>query len=282
MTNSWDDFISELDAAPLPAATKPEKSKKTFPCGQCHGTGLYQGPRVHQEKAHCFACRGVGSFKTDPRKLEARRKAAKTNKAAQLARSIESFKVAQPEMYQALAAAKTEFELSLAAQLFARGTLTEKQVDAWVRGKAKLAAIIAEREAAKQAAAVTVDLSAIAEMFDRAIANGYKKPVYRALGLRIKPGKAGQLYVMTEDRMDHGFYGAQPAYEGKIADGQFFRVRETAEATPAKLLAIAADPKGEAVRYGQKTGNCACCGRPLSDAASVALGIGPICASKWF
>lgn len=35
------------------------------------------------------------------------------------------------------------------------------------------------------------------------------------------------------------------------------------------------------VAYGRETGNCACCGRELTNPESVALGIGPICASKF-
>lgn len=34
--------------------------------------------------------------------------------------------------------------------------------------------------------------------------------------------------------------------------------------------------------YGYETGSCSCCGRTLSDPQSVALGIGPICLSKYF
>lgn len=45
--------------------------------------------------------------------------------------------------------------------------------------------------------------------------------------------------------------------------------------------ALAAAPKEAAVRWGRKTGRCSCCGRELTDATSVAMGIGPICAEKW-
>jgi hypothetical protein len=36
-----------------------------------------------------------------------------------------------------------------------------------------------------------------------------------------------------------------------------------------------------AVRYGRQTGRCSCCGRELTNKASIDAGIGPICASKW-
>ena len=44
---------------------------------------------------------------------------------------------------------------------------------------------------------------------------------------------------------------------------------------------IAENPRDAAIRYGQRTGSCACCGRALSNKQSIDLGIGPICAEKW-
>lgn len=46
------------------------------------------------------------------------------------------------------------------------------------------------------------------------------------------------------------------------------------------LALIAQDPKAAMIRYGQELGECGHCGRTLTDAASRAAGIGPICASK--
>lgn len=40
--------------------------------------------------------------------------------------------------------------------------------------------------------------------------------------------------------------------------------------------------ESEAAAYGHETGNCMCCGRTLTNPASIALGIGPICRDKWF
>jgi hypothetical protein len=47
------------------------------------------------------------------------------------------------------------------------------------------------------------------------------------------------------------------------------------------LLAIAADPMAAAIRHGQLEGQCSCCGRKLTNATSVELGIGPICRANW-
>ena len=46
------------------------------------------------------------------------------------------------------------------------------------------------------------------------------------------------------------------------------------------LNAIKADPKAAAIRYGRELGVCGCCGRTLTDGASRAAGIGPVCAAK--
>jgi hypothetical protein len=49
----------------------------------------------------------------------------------------------------------------------------------------------------------------------------------------------------------------------------------------AALLAIEADPERAAVLYGKASGNCAICGRDLTDPESIERGIGPICAEKF-
>jgi hypothetical protein len=46
------------------------------------------------------------------------------------------------------------------------------------------------------------------------------------------------------------------------------------------LAIIAKDPKAAMVRYGHELGECGKCGRTLTDEASRAAGIGPICAAK--
>ena len=80
MTNTWDSFIDSLVEAPEPIETKPSRNEKTYPCGQCAGTGLFQGVLIHQTKKQCFSCRGRGYFKTDPRKLQQQREARAAKK----------------------------------------------------------------------------------------------------------------------------------------------------------------------------------------------------------
>lgn len=44
--------------------------------------------------------------------------------------------------------------------------------------------------------------------------------------------------------------------------------------------AILEDAKAASLAFGRETGQCGVCGSPLTDATSVALGIGPVCRSK--
>ncbi len=57
--DDWDSFVGSLAEDTAPIALK-KIVEKVYPCGQCGGTGLYAGVRVHQEKSNCFACRGKG------------------------------------------------------------------------------------------------------------------------------------------------------------------------------------------------------------------------------
>jgi hypothetical protein len=277
--SSFDAFIDSL--ADEVIETRTSSNEKRYPCGQCMGTGNYQGVRIHQDKQHCFACKGKGYFKTDPRKLQQRRRQAQQKK-------LEKIEAAQQVnidsgLLPALQGMTdwNDFARSLVDQHYAGRPWSEAQV----ASAAKMVAKIEERRAAKaaerEAQAAAVDLSAIERMFETALASGYKKPSYRANGLRIKPGRNDALYVLNEERMEEGQFGPQPGYEGKIVDGKFYRVRATAETTTERLLTIAADPRGEAVRHGQRTGRCSCCGRELTKHASIEAGIGPICAEKW-
>jgi hypothetical protein len=83
---------------------------------------------------------------------------------------------------------------------------------------------------------------------------------------------AGALYVVMID---------DDAYQGKVDGVTFKAVREAATSTVDALHRIAADPMEAAVRYGQKTGKCSCCGRKLTNKVSIEMGIGPICAGTW-
>lgn len=184
---------------------------------------------------------------------------------------LEAFDEQEPGLREFLrdAASWSDFAASLHASLVKWKTLTAKQLAAAQGMRAKVAA---RQEAKTSAAAVTLDLSPIKAMFDRAVTAGLKTPTYRADGLTISRApdtgrNPGALYVKR---------GSD--YMGKIVGTSY---SGQPEVLPT-LQAIAVNPLEAAVAYGRKTGTCSCCGRHLDNPESVALGIGPICRGKYF
>lgn len=99
--------------------------------------------------------------------------------------------------------------------------------------------------------------------------------ILRLQGLQIKAcsvgGNTGGVYLARGD-----------AYLGKITrDGRLVLSGALDEqggiALDHQLIEAAADPQAAAIAYGRASGECACCGRDLSDPVSVWGGIGPIC-----
>jgi hypothetical protein len=174
----------------------------------------------------------------------------------------------------------SNFCVELLAQVDSKGWLSDRQLDAVERMQAKLQARAIERQAADAARErnkATVDLSKIWTMFDKATAAGLKKLCYRAEGLALTPAganskNAGGIYAK---RIVDG------VYVGKIMGTQFLPVRECLPEDVRALTTLARDPAAAATAYGRATGTCSCCGRELTNPESIALGIGPICASKW-
>ena len=165
-----------------------------------------------------------------------------------------------------------EFAASLVNQGYrSGGHLTDRQ---WLAGERMLAKLEANKQRA-ETMSVDVSVGKIEDLLNTAMGNGMKRPVFRAKGLSLSFAgansvNAGAVYVK-----------AGGEYQGKIMGGKFMPARAWEDDTSEKLLAIAADPRGSAIDYGRETGQCACCGRTLTNAESIDLGIGPICAEKW-
>lgn len=168
---------------------------------------------------------------------------------------------------------------------FAKGILADHRMGRLLAQNRMLAAVAMldkldakAADRAKADAANQVDLSPIREMFEAAVGSGLKRPAYRALGLKISLApatgvNAGALYVVTEEN---------DTYQGKIVGTTFKAVPAFGSDTVYKrLLQIAQNPLEIAIEYGRETGRCACCGKELTNAESIELGIGPICRQKW-
>lgn len=281
----WDNFIEGLAGDEIEGARTPKPAER-FPCGQCAGTGLWQGGRENRHGNNkCIACQGRGYFTTPPRERQRARARAveRKDQARQTAQ-------AQNEVHDDGALARwvsensgwNSFAASLLEQSAAGRAWSENQIGALRRMMAKVATSRKAAADGRQKARVAVDLAPIADMFNAAMQSGYKRPTYRAEGLVLSLAaassrNAGAIYVKGADKDDFG----EAPYLGKGIDGTFMPARGTPAAIGEALQAIASDPRGAAVRYGQKTGRCSCCGRELTDGASIEAGIGPVCATKW-
>jgi len=160
------------------------------------------------------------------------------------------------------------FAASLVQQYRSKGDLSERQWDAAERMIAKTKATLGRK------ASLTRDVD-VSRIKDLLVGANVKKPVFRAaeLAFSLAPtnGKnSGAVYVKRG-----------PDYQGKIADGKFIPSKGCYTSTVDAVVAVSANPRGEAVKHGKVTGRCSCCGRELSDPVSIEMGIGPICANNW-
>jgi Family of unknown function (DUF6011) len=276
--NAFADFADSLANEPLIAAPARKADAEKFPCQQCAGSGLWTARRVNRHgNDKCNACNGRGHFVTSPaQRLKARAQVA-GRKARNATAGREAFEAAHPRLAEFLASAGrwSAFAASMGEQIAKKGSLSDKQISAARSMQAKCAAREDARTAEREQAKTTVDLGAIREMFDAAVANGKAKPTYRAEGLVISRApdhgrNAGALYVK-----------AAGEYQGKLIGVEFNPVRSVETTTAPALAVIAANPLQAAVRFGRKEGKCSCCGRKLTKGTSIAAGIGPICAENF-
>jgi hypothetical protein len=122
-----------------------------------------------------------------------------------------------------------------------------------------------------------VKSEALKEAFDRAYANGLKRPKInfgRFVVSRAPDNGANKnsLYVKQKD---------EGLYLGKVTGGLFFGTRECTAEVQTEVLALLSSPAETVIAYGKRTGQCAICSRELTDPESVSRGIGPICADRF-
>lgn len=269
----FDDLeCGEFDAEPVNGAAAA--NRPTFPCSKCNGKGLYTYGYHHVRTGKCHACNGKGHFMTSAADRFKSRQAVAKRKTSKAESNWESFAAANVEAAAWLTAANGNFASSLTESVRKYGSLTEGQLAAVHR----IIASDAERKTEAAVVSAVLDLKPVFEKFETAKAAGLKRPKLRLDGFcfMLASGRnAGSIYVK-----------AGPAYEdtylGKVsASGEFNKSRDCTPEQVEALKAIAGNVLEAAVAYGRKTGDCACCGRELTNAESISLGIGPICLSKW-
>lgn len=179
---------------------------------------------------------------------------------------------ANPAEYQWLVdnADSFEFAASLMQSLRKWGSLTVNQHAAVQR-------ILVKRkiQADRHASAPAVSLAPVEAAFDKAKAAGIKYPKLRLDVFTFSPAgatskNAGAVYVKEGD-----------TYLGKVLNGKLFAVSACTPQQEEAIVAVAADPMNAAIAYGKRFGKCAVCARTLTDADSIAQGIGPVCATRF-
>ncbi|HBN9635003.1 DUF6011 domain-containing protein [Pseudomonas aeruginosa] len=289
-----EDFASVPVIADLPktieqaSSLKSERKVSTAKafietCPRCHGSGRYH--RCSEHGTICLKCNGKGKleFASSPeQRAAARARVAKKKEDNSLAK-LRAFEAQHPDIAAWWTDSDYGFAVSLRADAARFGRLSENQMDAARRCIEKLDAAKAERAVREQAVvdSPVLDLTSIATAMGKALAAGIKRPKMRLLAgeqgfvLSFAPdtGKwAGSLYAKNTDG----------EYLGRITAGKFHPTRDVGPDFAAAIRAACEKPLESAVAYGRKTGSCSCCGRELTDSASIEAGIGPICESKFF
>jgi hypothetical protein len=195
-------------------------------------------------------------------------------------RNLEIFEAANPDIAAWWKDSNFDFAVSLRNQVMCGRSLSERQFAAAKNCVAKRAAYIAASVQREEQAVEVEGVAAVEVMLQ----NGKRSlinPKVRLLGandqvfvLSLAPayGKnAGAIYVKSDD-----------VYLGKIVNGRFVRAAACDMLQESNVVAACSDPEKSAVAYGRAYGNCSCCGRELTNALSIELGIGPICREKFF
>ena len=164
-------------------------------------------------------------------------------------------------------------------------TRTARHSDAQVCAK-----VLADRAAAPAPVAPVapvVDLSTVVAFLAVAASNGIKAPKARFLA----PDGQGELMIRMAPAL---IYGRPNPHAGKVyvdlngrkygvvlLTGEAYGRMATDDKVIATLKAIAANPAKAAQEYGALHCRCSFCNLALTDAGSVEVGYGPICAKHW-
>ena len=295
MNVTFDDLEDDtFFVAGTPSVRAPQKVVPAFggpkrvyeeKCNKCGGSGVWSSFSGYS-RGQCFGCkgRGVMTYSTDAETRRKSREAAakrKTAEADKLAAQVEAWGVEHPAEFEWLHAEASRFEFagSMLEALHKYGHLTERQMATVARltvqaAERKAARAIERAKAAEAAPALTVP--AIEASFTKAKAAGIKFPKLRLDTFVFSPASetsnnAGAVYVKEGD-----------TYLGKVLGGRFLKVRDCTEEQAGRIITAATNPEAAAIAYGKQFGKCSVCARELSDPESVARGIGPICAEKYF
>jgi hypothetical protein len=155
----------------------------------------------------------------------------------------------------------------------------------WIRGVAGVthvdaaACAAAPRPAAKPV--VTANAKPMADFLAAAKARGLKRPKVSFIGPN---GVELLMKLAGAESKNPGavFVFVGGGYTGSIAVDGVVRGALASNAEVLTIIAnIASDPAAAAKAYGVLTGACSFCQKELTDAGSVEVGYGPVCAKKY-
>jgi hypothetical protein len=134
------------------------------------------------------------------------------------------------------------------------------------------------------------DFAGVIALFQRAVAAKLKHPKIKlqladgapvALAVAGSASKAPGTINVTDGRpFGRNVWFGRVHPDGRWEPSQQVEAGRQAEVT-ALLQQLAANPAEVAALYGRRTGSCCFCARELTDARSVSVGYGPICADKF-
>lgn len=158
----------------------------------------------------------------------------------------------------------------------------------WERGKGATHASVADCTAAQAAqpagdiaGPAPLSLAGIVAFLEAAKARGLQAPKLRVLA---PDGKTEMRLRLTEKGKAPGSLSVTVGgeYIGAVRPtGETTGQLATAPAVQAQLIAVSEDPAAAAKAYAALMGLCSFCALPLTDAGSVEVGYGPVCADRW-
>jgi hypothetical protein len=181
------------------------------------------------------------------------------------------------ELMPVVARKNSDFSASLCRQYDMRGSLSLKQHDCAISMANDVLATEARREGAGRAAVTDVSktfslLEGANIRLARFMIDGHE--------IRLKRNKPGTSYYAL---MGDSHLGSVTA-DGEFRVGSAYRFGDNLPLRPQQvakgLKNFGEDPIAVMAKYGLETGICGVCGRALTDADSVARGIGPTCSKR--
>ena len=119
----------------------------------------------------------------------------------------------------------------------------------------------------------------IVNAIQEAKSRGLKRIVMRFTDFIVKPSKYdGKCYIFSHEKEVNRFGTLSNIYLGWVTNSQ---TNLSDVSLIQAVQSAAADPYNAAKLYGQRTGQCSCCGRELTVRESIEAGIGPICRQKF-